>query len=100
MSEFKGTPGKFESEVIDMCNGELCVSVLDENSMVIAYCGEDETAISNAELFAAAPDLLKELQLLRNYVIETLDVDVDDCHPEHPLMSSQAAIAKALGEMK
>lgn len=52
----------------------------------------------NANLIAAAPDLLTELQRLRGYVIDVLDVDEDDCHSEHPLMSSRAAISKALGE--
>ena len=53
---------------------------------------------SDANLIAAAPDLLKELQRLRDYVINVCGVDDGDCDTEHPLMSSQAAISKALGE--
>lgn len=96
MKEFKGTPGKFESEVIDMCNGEVHVSILDENSTVIAYCGEDEKAIHNSELFAAAPELLEALQKMyragqkQNW----------NERYESEMNAARAAIAKALGETK
>ena len=55
-------------------------------------------AQANANLIAAAPDLLNELQRLRDYVINICGVDDGDCDSEHPLMSSKAAICKALGE--
>jgi len=42
--------------------------------------------------------LLKELQKLREYVINVCGVDDEDCDSEHPLMSSRAVISKALGE--
>ncbi|MEP8883484.1 hypothetical protein ABKV35_00120 [Enterobacter kobei] len=54
--------------------------------------------IADMNLIAAAPDLLKELQRLRDYVINICGVDDGDCDSEHPLMSSMAAISKALGE--
>ena len=54
--------------------------------------------VADMHLIAAAPDLLKELQKLREYVINVCGVDDEDCDSEHPLMSSQAAISKALGE--
>lgn len=56
------------------------------------------TSTANRSLIAAAPDLLKELQRLRDYVINVCGVDDGDCDTEHPLMSSRAAISKALGE--
>ncbi|MDX7621812.1 hypothetical protein SJ598_16675 [Enterobacter bugandensis] len=64
------------------------------------YFTFDDTTIHRGDvrLMEAAPDLLTELQRLRGYVIDVLDVDEDDCHSEHPLMSSRAAISKALGE--
>lgn len=61
------------------------------------YATNDEE-LATAKLIAAAPDLLKELQKLREYVISVCGVDDEDCDSEHPLMSSQAAISKALGE--
>lgn len=54
--------------------------------------------VSDMHLIAAAPDLLNELQRLRDYVINICGVDDGDCDSEHPLMSSKAAIIKALGE--
>ncbi|RAY86369.1 hypothetical protein DP196_24030 [Enterobacter hormaechei subsp. steigerwaltii] len=64
------------------------------------YFTFDDTTIHRADvrLMEAAPDLLKELQKLRMYVINVCGVDDEDCDGEHPLMSSQAAISKALGE--
>lgn len=53
--------------------------------------------IDDMHLIAAAPDLLNELQRLRDYVINICGVDDGDCDSEHPLMSSKAAICKALG---
>lgn len=100
MSEFKGTPGKFTHDVIESCSGEVFVSVLDADGVSIAFCGKDKIAEANAQLFSAAPDLLEELQKLRAYVIDVCAVDEEDCHAEHPLMSSKSAITKALGETK
>lgn len=54
--------------------------------------------VDDMHLIAAAPDLLNELQRLRDYVINICGVDDGDCDSEHPLMSSKAAIRNALGE--
>lgn len=75
--------------------------IQSEKGKVCDVAGLDvgrEAAFANANLIAAAPDLLEELQKLREYVINICDVDEDDCHSEHPLMSSREAISKALGE--
>ncbi|WP_320738326.1 hypothetical protein [Enterobacter sp. 168J2] len=98
MKEFKGTPGEwFVNKVSDkfidarLENGKL---------QSVAWCGDVDVGdrMANVNLIAAAPNLLKELQKLREYVINICDVDEEDCHIEHPLMSSRAAISKALGE--
>lgn len=54
--------------------------------------------VDDMHLIAAAPNLLNELQRLRDYVINICGVDDGDCDSEHPLMSSKTAISKALGE--
>lgn len=106
MSEFKGTTTQWQSE------GRTLYSLQDsdhprldkENRFSAGFyahkgCSEEEV-IANINLCVAAPDLLEELQKLRAYVIDVCDVDEEDCHAEHPLMSSKSAIAKALGETK
>lgn len=103
MKEFKGAPGpwKYESSSDVRWDGEDesfwdYFTICDEEGDEVARC-ED---VHDANLIAAAPELLKELQRLRNYVTDVCGVNDEDCHPEHPLMSSKAAIAKALGETK
>ncbi|HBL8908127.1 TPA: hypothetical protein LTW58_000986 [Enterobacter hormaechei] len=80
--------------------GVLRVRAKDDDEVVCSYAGyaNCEREYANAKLIAAAPDLLNELQRLRDYVINICGVDDGDCDSEHPLMSSQAAISKALGE--
>lgn len=74
-------------------------TIADETEKWVTVVGQVESE-SDARLFCAAPELLKELQRLRNYVTDVCGVNDEDCHPEHPLMSSKAAIAKATGETK
>lgn len=64
------------------------------------YFTFDDTTIHRGDvrLMEAAPDLLTELQKLRSYVINVCGVDDENCDSDHPLMSSRAAISKALGE--
>lgn len=98
--EFKGTKGEWE---IMMDDDEIKViqsSSLENGSgwrSYVAIC-EEVQCIEDANLITAAPNLLEELQKLREYVINVCDVDEEDCHIEHPLMSSRAVISKALGE--
>lgn len=88
MKEFKGSPHPWHWEGDKLC---------DANHMII-HGGKFRFKKYDKALVTAAPDLLKELQKLREYVINICDVDEEDCHIEHPLSSSQAAISKALGE--
>lgn len=121
MKEFKGTPGPWlashhysdvvtviDSQGLEVVTAEHCPIMQNyDERLEIDHWADDARAFrelpeheqaANAYLIAAAPDLLTELQRLRGYVIDVLDVDEDDCHIEHPLMSSRAAISKALGE--
>lgn len=106
MNEFKGTTTQWQSE------GRTLYSLQDsdhprldkENRFSAGFyahkgCSEEEV-IANINLCVAAPDLLKELQKLRAYVIDVCGVAEEDCHAEHPLISSKSTIAKALGETK
>jgi len=98
MKEFKGTPGPWTGKDVGIARQDDAglqlgfIMTLDEKR-------RDECA-ANAHLIVAAPELLKELQRLRNYVTDVCGVNDEDCHPEHPLMSSKTAIDKALGETK
>lgn len=91
MKEFKGTHGEWN---YSHARGE----VVSKSEGLIAELVVNGREDNNGSLIAAAPDLLNELQKLREYVINLCDVDEEDCHIEHPLMSSRAAISKALGE--
>ncbi|MCM7422331.1 hypothetical protein M8R61_21245 [Enterobacter hormaechei] len=98
MKEFKGSPAPWS--VIDDHPGKACFDIHGEHGdiYITVYRIDENRASHNAHLIAAAPDLLNELQRLRDYVINICGVDDGDCDSEHPLMSSKAAICKALGE--
>ncbi|MCU6241169.1 hypothetical protein [Enterobacter asburiae] len=95
MKSFEGSPAPWRINGIDYHDYGLIDAEGGEIMLLKADCEQDD---HNATLIAAAPDLLNELQKLREYVINVCDVDEEDCHIEHPLMSSRAAISKALGE--
>lgn len=106
MKEFKGTPGPWTLQV-EACDQTVALDIMGNGvcvSSAIPWSSDTECdvdkALANANLIAAAPELLKELQRLRTYVIDVCGVDDEDCHVEHPVRSSKAAIAKALGEKK
>lgn len=89
--EFKGTKRNWsEAEFPDLIS-------FSHPGMALSGRATEET-VANGRLAMAAPDLLKELKRLRDYVINVCGVDDGDCDIEHPLMSSQVAISKALGE--
>lgn len=88
MKAFKGTPAPwyFSNE------GVLRVRAEDDDEVVCSYAGYEycEREYANANLIAAAPDLLEALQdVLHAY----------DKHGEHSEWDfARAAISKALGE--
>lgn len=91
MSEFKGTPGRFFAQSEEMESGDVSVCVCDQYGNSIAFCGRSlGLPERNAELFAAAPELLEALQGA---------LHAHDKHGEHSEWDfARAAIAKALGQ--
>ncbi|UVX31701.1 hypothetical protein PRB79_gp37 [Klebsiella phage VLCpiS13d] len=90
MSEFKGTPGPWGVNIIgqhwnNKSLTQIEITFGDEGECICdtVYKAED------ANLIAAAPELLKELQAL-----------VSRCRIYVNTSDAQAAIAKALGESK
>ena len=101
MEEFKGCKGAWVHHKPHGYQHYVGGWIQSEKGKICDVAGLDvgrEAAFANASLIASAPDLLKELQRLRDYVINICGVDDEDCDAEHPLMSSMAAISKALGE--
>ncbi len=94
MNDFEGTSGKFFAQSEELENGKVSVCVCDQYGNSIAFCGSSlGLPERNAELFAAAPELL---EALRDFVDLFPDViDGDAIMPA--LDKAEAAIAKALG---
>ncbi|HHB9079497.1 TPA: hypothetical protein ACN7S2_005293 [Klebsiella pneumoniae] len=99
MNEFKGTPGSWEVEdngyfydinAVRGTVGNVCSSA--------SWFDNDEhrgpVAMANAQLIAAAPELLEALQNM----VEAYQYEASIDNPA--LLSARAAIAKALGESK
>lgn len=99
MKIFKGTPGPWVRESEGRGIGPVCADDDQSYGMVIpvAYVdfGEsDEVQNSNANLIAAAPELLEALQKMLSKAYKQ---NWNDAYPEE-IQSAQAAINKALGE--
>lgn len=94
MKEFKGTPGPWQvKEVDDDELSEISSTMVVAESLVIACIGPTgntdlKSDIDNANLIAAAPDLLEALQA----VVRIADRQTDEFD------MARAAISKALGE--
>ena len=111
MNQFKGTPGPWklmpfsDSLRIDS-QGSIVAFGANKDNLCMVCQGEDlmakwEEERANAQLIAAAPELLEALQ--------SLVIDYDEFrfkthrhhHPQNPMMlKARKAIAKALGETK
>lgn len=99
MSEFKGTPGPWCTEVPGP-NG--CPTVGTEMGLMTAMVahsinepGQKERAVADAKLIAAAPEMLAALSLVmkRGDIVQR-----SDQYMHEVLDAARAAIAKALGE--
>lgn len=97
MREFKGTKGPWE-------NVGGWVDSSGKDSKIICAIGSvsmqsEEIQEANANLIAAAPDLLEELQLTLGALRE-ICFTCGAARPESTIRRAEAAIAKALGETK
>ena len=99
MDKFKGTPGPWSVNVIGQHWNNKSLKHIE------VTFGEDGECIcdtvyspDDAQLIAAAPDLLEALQKLRVYAEDVCGACPDDCHEEHPLMMASYVIDKALGK--
>lgn len=83
MNEFKGTPGRW------IKRGDGIVAPGDIEVAVVVNFQDDEAMDADANLIAAAPELLEALQLIMNG---------DFYMPKESADVAKLAIAKALGE--
>lgn len=98
MTEFKGTPGPWMASKTDRSIGPVSRDDDQTYGMIlpvawVEFDFDGELQQANANLIAAAPDLLAALQLIISYH------DDGNCelHSED-LAMARAAISKALGE--
>lgn len=104
MKEFNGTPGPWRfDEQTTLSGGPVFYIAQDDNakytpnySDVSQTCSGELKHIqkANAQLIAAAPDLLEALQAMLNKAYKQ---NWNDQYPDE-LSKAQAAISKALGE--
>lgn len=97
MKEFKGTPGPWEVDrnnvhtgqiaTIHHCIGNDWVEIWSPN-----WPDSEETQEANANLIAAAPDLLEALQNM----VTAYEYEASIDNPA--LLAARSAISKALGE--
>lgn len=107
MEKFKGTPGPWRVSDDNYTFQHVAHDFYHQISAGCGYLNEREgmgfslsgpMSIHDANLIAAAPELLEALRQLRDYVEDVCAVSSSDCDKEHPLMLATAAINKALGE--
>ena len=94
--EFKGTPGPWFVDYSG-ANDAYEIAPMDPNGITMNWdkeiCITADNSIENANLIAAAPDLLEALQGLLIRI-----ADEEEYGPEHAVTKARAAISKALGE--
>ncbi|MGK9174141.1 hypothetical protein KXR87_13050 [Yokenella regensburgei] len=105
MSGFKGTPGPWIASTSDRSIGPVCKDDDQSYGMIIPvawveFDGKPGHHQANANLIAAAPELLEALRQLREYVedMHAAQYGHNWVDESHPMFLAQAAIAKALGD--
>lgn len=98
MKEFKGTPGPWIVGFVNS-NDDIWIMNDDSSSVAIAesktgdgYLWSPDTVVKNANLIAAAPELLEALQIILDPVTTYLPSTSEESK------KAWAAINKALGE--
>lgn len=96
MENFKGTPGPWvaHDDEESMATSVIMNDFGDILCVVGTYMTSFEEDYANANLIAAAPELLEALQRM---VSKSHKQNWNDAYPEE-LQSAQAAINKAMGE--
>ncbi|HHD7737753.1 TPA: hypothetical protein ACOWQJ_001962 [Providencia rettgeri] len=90
--EFKHSPAPWH-----LRDGVNENSLLVDDNYSVIFASLDDIKKEDADLIAAAPELLEALQGVMKYLVDFYGED-DDFYPEHPLGVAKAAIAKALGQ--
>lgn len=106
MKEFKGTPGPWVVDGagvgaefnIDSADGGTSVGITSQ----IFRDKDHEIRIANANLIAAAPDLLEALMDVLSEFESLIDAawESTEDHDKERINKARSAIAKALGESK
>lgn len=99
MKEFKGTPGPWVASTTERSIGPASRDGNQSYGMIlpvawVEFDSDQRHQRANANLIAAAPELLEALQRM---VSKAHKQNWNDAYPEE-LQSAQAAIKKALGE--
>lgn len=93
MSEFQHTPGPWiQSKRMMICQ----IAILSDEDQLATVYGETGENQANANLIAAAPDLLEALEVLKDAFI--VAVGATSPYAREALRRPMAAIAKARGE--
>lgn len=98
-NETKHTPGPWRFAQNQMGHITFIIAPADQNGAIGEIYGQDEGAMANARLIAAAPDLLGILKRMTEWAG---GMDADRLPPPWPEMVAEAtkAIAKAEGREK
>lgn len=104
MENFKGTPGPWVASKSDRSIGPVIRDDDQSYGMIlpvawVEFDGKPGHHQSNANLIAAAPELLEALQnLKREVVLSDIDLAYIESHFRPHIDRARAAIAKALGQ--
>lgn len=101
MREFKGTPGPWVASKTDRSIGPISRDDDQSYGMIlpvawVEFDGNDAFQKANANLIAAAPDLLEALQIAENSMSAGRNVTYTELYGA--INKARAAISKALGQ--